>query len=37
MQGRYSFGHLFLEKSKFHDKKHVDVRYRWPISQEELA
>jgi len=34
---KYWLGKLFLEKWKFHDKKHIDVRYRWPISQEELA
>ena len=36
-KGKYSLGKLFLEKWKFHDKKHIDVRYRWPISQKELA
>ena len=34
---KYSLEKLFLEKWKFHDKKHIDVRYRWPISQTELA
>jgi hypothetical protein len=34
---KYSLEKLFLEKWKFHDKKHIDVRYRWPISQKELA